>query len=122
VQIILSISEQDSDPERVDAYATALREDLLTLDVDDVTRSATVAPPGSKAVDGAVIGTLVLTLATSPELLAGVAGVVSAWLRRNPAGRTAEVVIGGDTIKLTGLDAAQQNRLIDEFHRVLEAR
>ena len=120
MRIILTIDEAGADSDLLDAHAARLRKDFRALYISaDPARIP--APEGSKALDGAMVGTLILSLASAPELLRGVADVVCAWLRRNPGGRTAELTVGNDTIKLTGVTNAQQDRLINAFVDAIEA-
>ena len=59
--ILVEIMEPDAEPERLDALAGALREELLGLDVDDVERAiAGPAPDGTRALELAVIGALLV--------------------------------------------------------------
>lgn len=114
MRIILTIDETGADSDLLDTHTARLRKDFRSLDIDaDPARLP--APEGSKALDGAMVGTLILSLASAPELLRSVTDVVCAWLRRNPGGRTAELTVGNDTIKLTGVTSAQQDLLIEAF-------
>ncbi|MBN1174859.1 MAG: hypothetical protein JXA67_22055 [Micromonosporaceae bacterium] len=84
-----------------------LRTALLDLDVDAVDPLAPTAAP-----DGAKGGNMVATLGIK---LGGVAlkkaiDKIREWISRN--GRSVEVTIDGDTIKLTGATAAQQEQLL----------
>jgi hypothetical protein len=54
----------------------------------------------------------VVGLATSPGILASVVGWIRAWLARTRA-RSVRLSIDGDTIEVTGLSSAEQQRLID---------
>ena len=82
------------------------------LDVDDVSvvpLTAEVAPDGAKG-----LGTLAGWLAVQFGTLDGLRAVVSAvrgWSSRT--GRTVEVSIGGDTLKVTGVTSQQQEEIID---------
>ncbi|MEV7287122.1 hypothetical protein AB0O01_21565 [Streptomyces sp. NPDC093252] len=74
--------------------------------------AAGAAPPGSKAGELLVAGTVVVTLA--PPLINAVVAVVQAWSER-AAGRSAQLVLGDDSLEMTGLTAHQQQELIDRF-------
>ena len=70
----------DCDAEELALATRQLRRELLDLDVDSVeTPSAGEPPPGSRAVDVATLGALVVNMADS-QLLAAVIGAVRSWL------------------------------------------
>jgi hypothetical protein len=98
----------------VAAAAGRLREELLELDVETVERLPTgPAPPGTRAVDVAAIGGMIVTFARS-GLLSNVIDVVRTWLRAQPE-RSITLEIDGDVLSLTGVSSAEQHRLADEW-------
>lgn len=105
--------------ERELAEATRqLREMLLRQRVERVVPvHADDAPLGSKAGDLVVAGTLLVTLA--PAVISAVVTTAQAWSQRR-AGRSASLVLGENSLELTGLSAEQQQRLIDRFLEVTE--
>jgi hypothetical protein len=122
-QIRIDLQAADVDTAQLDELTRALREELLQLDVDDVTSvSAGPAPPGSKAVELAVIGSLIVTLKGTAELAEKVMSVVRSWLNRGAAADAdVEVTIGDHTIKLSGASKEQQDALVAEFVRAARA-
>ena len=92
-----------------DFIARLLRAELLDLDVDvvDPIPDGTV-PEGAKGVS-ALAGALGVRLGKAA--LAAVIAKIRAWASR--AERSVEVTIDGDTIKVTGVTAAQQDQLIN---------
>jgi hypothetical protein len=60
------------------------------------------------------LGGLVVSLAKSTELLKAVVGVIQSVVAARP-GRSVELVVGGDTLKLTGVSSDETRRLIDLF-------
>ena len=57
----IELFEPDADLEEIDRLTSDLREELLELDVDSVSPpSAGPAPPGSKGLELAAIGTLLV--------------------------------------------------------------
>jgi hypothetical protein len=103
----------DVDVEELDLLARQLRDQLLQLDVDDVQPLREgAAPPGSKAVDPAAVGTMVVTLA--PTVIPGLIGVLQGWLHgRRAAG--VKVTLGRDSIELTNATATQVEQLTRAF-------
>lgn len=111
--VLVHVSPQlDGDEEELAEAVMMLREELLELDV----RAAEPlleenAPESSKGALAAVGGWLAVTLGA--EALRLVVNRVVSWAARSNS--TVEISLGGDVLKVTGLDRDQQNRLIDEW-------
>ena len=103
----------DGDADEVAQATLQLRRELLDLDVSAVEMPrAGGPPPGSKAVDVAALGALVVNLADS-QLLAVVVAAVRSWLAGSPR-RSIELQLGGDALELTGVSSKERRRLTDE--------
>ena len=101
----------DGDADEVARATLQLRRELLDLDVDAVeVPGAGEPPPGSRAVDVAAVGALVVNLA-DPQLLAA---VVASWLAGSSR-RSIKLQLGGDALELTGVSSSEQRRLADEW-------
>jgi hypothetical protein len=121
-ELVLRIEEDGADDERLDSLTTTLRAELLSLDVDDVRRpSGGDAPEGSRALELAAIGALLVSLKGSTEAISSVVNAIRGWLARGPAGRSVEVTIGDRTLKLAGATPEQQDRVVQEFLRTATA-
>ncbi len=106
----------DADAEAVAEATSQLRRELLELDVDSVDAPHSEdPPPGSRAVDVAALGALVVTFAQS-GLLGSVVDTVRSWLARSRQG-TIKLELGGDVLELTGVSSEEQRRLTDEWLR-----
>ncbi len=104
----------DGDAEELAQATRQLRRELLDLDVDSVEPPpASEPPPGSRAVDVATLGALVVNLADS-QLLAAVIGAVRSWLAGSSR-RSIKLGLGGDVLELTGVSSKEQRRLTDEW-------
>lgn len=114
-QVILEVDGgPDADEEEVAELALRLRDDLDALDVGSVQLSRSgAAPPGAKSVDPIEWGRLLVTIASSPALLALVR-TASAWVGRQRRGRV-RIKIGEDELVLTGVSSDDQRRLIDDW-------
>ncbi|MFG3108193.1 hypothetical protein [Streptomyces tendae] len=112
IRIVAHAGPGADEKERHEA-SRQLREMLLRQRVEQVVpaRSGS-APPGSKAGDLVATGTLIVTLV--PAVIGAVVATVQAWSER-AAGRSASLVLGEDSLELTGLSAGQQQQLIDVF-------
>jgi hypothetical protein len=118
-ELRLRLSEDGADAERVDMLTGVLRQELLELDVQDVTALRAGEPPlGARAFDMAVVGGLLINLGGYAEGLRAVVNAVRSWLTRaDGVGRTVRLEIGGDALELSAATAADQDRLIDVFLR-----
>jgi hypothetical protein len=102
----------DSDAEELADLAGGLRAELLGVDAASVAPlTAEAAPEGANGL-GTVAGWLLVQFGTLDGLRAVVAAV-RGWTSRT--GRTVEVSIGGDPIKVTGATSQQQQQLIDAW-------
>ncbi len=111
----------DAEAEEVAEATLQLRRELLDLDVDAVELPrAGDAPPGSRAVELAALGALLVTAARS-QLLGSVVAAVRSWVASSPK-RSIKLELGGDVLELTGVSSAEQRRLTDEWLRRHESR
>jgi hypothetical protein len=106
----------DADPEEIAEATLRLRRELLELDVEAVELpSAGEPPPGTRAVELAALGALVVTVAHS-KMLTSVVTAVRAWLAGAPQ-RSIKLELDGDVLELTGVSSKEQRRLTDEWLR-----
>jgi hypothetical protein len=102
----------DSDAEEVVDLTSQLQAELLSVDAASVApRTAEAAPEGAKGA-----GTLASWLAVQFGTLDGLRAVVAAVRGfSSRTGRTVEVSIGGDVLKVTGVTSQQQGEIIDAW-------
>ncbi|MEA2311607.1 MAG: hypothetical protein QOE28_1575 [Solirubrobacteraceae bacterium] len=113
VRLTVELDEDGSSgPEDLEEAARALREELLELDVDGVERPSRPAPDGARAIEAAILGTLLVTL--SKGALAAVAGTIQNWVARGGV-RTVTLELDGDRIELGNASAEDQRRLLEAF-------
>jgi hypothetical protein len=106
----------DDDAEQVAEGTLGLRRELLDLDVDAVELPRVgEPPPGTRAVELAALGALVVTVAQS-RLLAPVVAAVQSWLAHSQQ-RSVKLELDGDVLEVTGVSSKEQQRLIDEWLR-----
>ena len=113
----VQLSEEDADAERLDELTSSLRQELLQLDVEDVTAlRAGEAPPGARGLDVAAVGSLLVGLGGAAGGLSAVISAITGWLARGwGAHRTVHLEIDGDVLELSETSAADQDRLIGLF-------
>ena len=113
--------EPDADPEEVAESTLQLRRELLDLDVGTVEAPREgEAPPGTRGVEGAALGGLVVSMA-KPEFLGAVIAAVRSWLSRSQR-RSIKLALGDDVLELTGVSSDEQRRLADEWLRRHDSR
>lgn len=111
----------ESDAEEVAEATLQLRRELLDLDVEAVELPrAGEPPPGTRAVEVAALGALLVTVAQS-QLLTPVVAAVRSWLAGSPR-RSIKLELDGDVLELTGVSSKEQRRLTDEWLRRHESR
>lgn len=116
----IEVAEDGADAERIDVLAGHLRQELLELDVDDVrrARSGAAPPPGSRAVDVAAIGALLVTVGGAATGINEILTVVRGWLSRaGGTRRSVKISIDGDVLELSEVSLAQQDELIGLYVR-----
>lgn len=113
----LRLAEDGADPERLDTLAVFLRQELLQLDVADVTPlPAGKAPPGARGWDATTAGGLLVAVGDAAEGLSRIISAVRAWLTRDGrTGRAIRLEIDGDALELSDATAADQDKLIALF-------
>ena len=108
--IVQVMSAADSDAEELADLAGGLRAELLDVDAASVAPlTAEAAPEGAKGL-GDLAGWLLVQFGTLDGLRALVAAVRGFSSR---TGRTVEVSIGGDALRVTGVTSQQQREIID---------
>ena len=102
-----------ADAEELDELASRLRRQLLELDVVSVERArAGEAPPGTRAIEGLAVGTLIAKFVASSGLLKAMVGTIQSWLS-GQRGHTVKLTLGGDALEITGASSSEQERLIN---------
>ena len=102
----------DSDAQELTDLAAELHAELLNADGTSVAPLPAGAPPeGAKGL-GDVAGWLVAQFGTLDGLRALMAAVRGFAAR---TGRTVEVSIGGDSLKVTGATSQQQEKIVDAW-------
>ena len=113
----VQLTENGADAERLDALTRFLRQELLQLDVEDVTAlPAGAPPPGARGLDAVAVGGLLVGLGSAAQGLSAVISAIRAWLGRGGnAHRKVRLELGGDALELSAPTAADQDRLIGLF-------
>lgn len=105
--------DSEADLEELAEATSRLRRHLTQLDVDTEHRVDNApAPAGTRAVDVAAVGELLVMVSQTVEGLLAVVGAIGAWLggRRD---RSVRLELDGDVLELTGISSRQQDELID---------
>jgi hypothetical protein len=119
VIVAVQLQSADDDAVNLDLQAHRLREELLLLDLDDVTLGRGTSEPDGAKGDAIAVGTLIMTMSNS-AVLVGACQVIRSWVTRGQ-GRRATIRYGKDqTLEVTNLTAAQQQDLIDAFLKTVQ--
>ncbi|MFC9679587.1 hypothetical protein [Streptomyces sp. NPDC056948] len=115
------LTEEDAEAERVAELTGYLREELLDLDVDDVTTlPGGEVPPGARAVDVTQIGALLVTLGSSAAALSQVMTAIRSWMgRRHDTHPSMRLQLGDDVLEVseaTDDQVAEAFRIFVERH------
>lgn len=114
LEINLQVDDDMSSLE-LEELTAAVQRELMQLDVTGVDRvSAGPAPDGSRGVDLAALGALIVQVGKATPVLGQVVDVIQAWAARSPK-RTATLTIGGDTLELGGLSERDQQLVIRDW-------
>ena len=106
-----------ADAEEIDRLGRQLRQELRSLDVDDIAPVAGApAPPGAQG-DVASIAQWLVTLSGTGGVVATVVATVRDWLSRRSAGHKVTLTIDGDTLELESASSAERAQLVDTFVR-----
>jgi hypothetical protein len=117
-ELRLQLSEEGADEEQLDVLTRSLRQELLQLDVQDVTaRRAGSSPSGARGgLDAAQAGGLLVALGTDIQGLSAVIAAIKAWLAHHRgARRRVRLEIAGDVLELSSATVADQDQLIRLF-------
>ncbi len=119
-QALVVLDRRGADDEQLDELTEALRNELGALDGARVLRlSGGEPPPGARAAELAAVGALVVTIKGSVDLLRELIDAIRSWLGRSAHQRTVQITIGDRSLRIENASAAQQDRLIEEFVRVV---
>ena len=117
-QVVVTVQERGADAERLAQLTSALRTELLALDVESVEYApGAAAPDGSRGVDAITASVLLTLMTASSEIVGHLVTAVQAWLRRggDTVPRSVELTIGDSTVTVTGAARDQQDALIAAF-------
>jgi Effector Associated Constant Component 1 len=117
-ELRLQLSEEGADAEQLDMLTRSLRQELLQLDVEDVTaQRAGSPPPGARGgLDAAQAGGLLVAFGNNVQGLSAVIAAIKAWLApRRGAHRRVRLEIAGDVLELSSATMADQDQLIRLF-------
>jgi hypothetical protein len=118
--VVVSLQQDGAAAEQVEDLALVLGAEIREAGVGDVAVArGGVRPPGSRAVDAATVGGVLVTISGSADAFHYLVGVVRRWLVRAPAGRAVELTVGGQSLWLSNASADQQERLVEVFIRAV---
>ncbi|MFF8191017.1 hypothetical protein ACF05L_09060 [Streptomyces bobili] len=125
-QMLILLSEEGAEAERVAELTGYLREELLELDVDDVSPvPGPEPPPGARVADPAAIGGLLVGLSGSVGALIQVLHAIREWRGRFRDSRPSlRLTLDDDVLEISEASAEQVSEAFDLFvrrHSTVEA-
>jgi hypothetical protein len=112
VSAAIEVREEGATPAELDELTEYLRRELLELDVDNVRKpSSGEAPAGTRGIEFAAIGALILDFARSASTIRTVIDAVKSWLGKG-RNRSIKIEMEGDKLEIAGGSADEQERLI----------
>ena len=115
-ELLLQVSEDGADAERLATMISYLRAELLQLDVCNVVLVASEAPPGSRSIGANAVDALLVALGQSADGLSSLLKVTVDWLRRGDGPRrSVRLELDGDVLVLSHASTADQERLVELF-------
>ncbi|MFF3850581.1 hypothetical protein [Streptomyces sp. NPDC002328] len=114
------LSEEGADAEDIATLTGFLREELLRLDVDDVTAvPGGEPPPGARAVGIETIGALLVSLGSSAGALTQVLNAVRAWRTRcgGESRPSLRLTMDDDVLEISEATTDQVSEAFDLFVR-----
>jgi hypothetical protein len=118
------LGDASTDPAELDSLTRELSAEILQVgEVDRVDQvSAGPAPPGSKGLDVAAIGSLVVAIAPGLQAAGKVIEVVRSWLSRRPGSAPPLQMTIGDRSITVVADKEQQDALVAAFIEALTSK
>lgn len=115
-------SAPDLDPAELEALTRALRAEILEVEEVDRVDQATAgpAPAGSKGLEVAALGALVVGVAPGVQAVAKVISAVRNWLSNRSTAPPLQLSIGDKSITVVA-DKEQQDQLVSAFIAALES-
>ena len=118
LQLSVTVDEAEADANRLEQLALSLRGELLGTDAQSVDRlRAGPAPAGTRGLDAATIGTLLVGVTSSTWAITQVVDTVRGWVGRASRDCAVQISVGDQTLRLAGAATEQQRQLVTEFLR-----
>ncbi|MEU6867147.1 hypothetical protein ABZ924_28535 [Streptomyces sp. NPDC046876] len=109
------LSEDGAEAERLDWLAGVLRQDLLQLDVDEVTTVRRGDDPAGARGVAVEAGALLVDLGSSVAVLREVLHAVMDWWRRSRSRPTIRLEMDGDVLEISEASTGQVDRSFELF-------
>jgi hypothetical protein len=116
INLLLKIgADSADDADRLETELIGLREELLTLDVDDVRRPyGGPGPEGARSGDVTEASALLVQVAPAAKIIWDIVRAIRHWLVRRPKCEV-RMEIAGDIIEVTKVNDADRHALIQAF-------
>jgi len=118
--LVMVITDDEADASELRVLTQRLREELLETDVDNVQPVQTEdLPEGTKAIGVIDWSALWITLSQSGDVVVGLVGVLSSWIKRNQGVEVRLVLPNKAELSLKSANVTQEN--IAEMLKIMQA-
>jgi hypothetical protein len=106
--------DKEDDKQEIDSLTRSLQDDLSNLDVEEVHLLYEKPRPGSKALDGVAVGSMIVDFVAGGAI-SQITQTIQAWTQRNENRSITIETADGDKIDVKGLSAKDQQKIIDAW-------
>ena len=115
IELRVAVDATGVDDDTLTESVSVLISELSELDVDDVqTATGGDAPQGSKGIELALLGSLIVKLVRSRKIIVQVVDAVRDWMSRNNAD-SVRIELDGDVLEIKGVSEEERKTLIDNW-------
>lgn len=115
ISVTLTLEDESTDLEHLDADLRCLLEELAELDSVEVDRVETGAPPpGTRSSTAVEIAAAAVALCSGGAVLPMLIALLRDWLERRSSG-SVRLKIGSDEVEVDRVPTSVQRRAIEEF-------
>ena len=114
--VVVRLEADDAEGDATFQLTEELRQEVLQLPIEQAVHgTAGPAPPGTRAIDAAALGEIVVTLGTAAGGLTALVHTARRWLAAASGVRKIRIEIDGDVLELSGAGTDEQKRLINSW-------
>jgi hypothetical protein len=114
--VIVQLESAEATDDATFELTEQLRQEVLQLPIEQAMHQAAgPAPAGSRGIDAAALGEIVVTLGTAAGGLTALVQTARRWLATASGVRKIRMELDGDVLEMSGADSEEQKRLINSW-------